>query len=152
MAELAYMNRIATAGILSGSIAHEINQPLTVMVTNAGAARQWLSAVEPNLEKVDSLLDHIETAGLRAGEIITSLRGMFKKTPVRLPIDINELISSVLGIVRYKMQNHGVALRTRLYEPLPALQGNRVQLQQVVLNLVMNAIEAMQTVELRRLR
>jgi C4-dicarboxylate-specific signal transduction histidine kinase len=151
MAELAYMNRIATAGILSGSIAHEINQPLTVMVTNAGAARQWLSAVEPNLKKVDSLLDQIETAGLRAGDIITSLRGMFKKTPVRLPIDINELISSVLAIVRYELQNHGVALRTRLYEPLPALQGNRVQLQQVVLNLVMNAIEAMQTAELRRL-
>jgi signal transduction histidine kinase len=151
MAELAYMNRIATAGVLSGSIAHEINQPLSVMVTNAGAARQWLSAEEPNLEKVDASLDHIETAGLRAGKIITSLRGMFKKTQVRLPIDINELISSALAIVRYELQNHGVALRTQLYEPLPALQGNRIQLQQVVLNLVMNAIEAMQTVELRML-
>jgi signal transduction histidine kinase len=151
MAELAHMNRIVTAGVLSGSIAHEINQPLTVMVTNAGAARQWLSAKEPNLEKIDASLDLIEAAGLRAGEIISSLRGMFKKTHARLPIDINELISSVLTIVRYELQKHGVALCTQLNERLPVLQGNEVQLQQVVLNLVMNAIEAMQTVESRML-
>jgi C4-dicarboxylate-specific signal transduction histidine kinase len=151
MTELAHMNRVATAGVLSGSIAHEINQPLAAMVTNAGAALQWLSAKEPNLERVRASLDQIETAGLRAREIVTSLRGMFKKTQGSHPIDINELISSVLTIVRYELQKQGVALRTQLNESLPALQGNRVELQQVVLNLVMNAIEAMQSVEPRML-
>src|SRR5271168_4247448 len=151
MTELAHMNRVATAGVLSGSIAHAINQPLAAMVTNAGAALQWLSAKEPNLERVRASLDHIETAGLRASEIIKSLRGMFKKTQGSHPIDINELISSVLTIVRYELQKQGVALRTQLNESLPALQGNRVELQQVVLNLVMNAIEAMQSVEPRML-
>jgi signal transduction histidine kinase len=146
MAELAHMNRLATAGVLLASIAHEINQPLTGIVMQAGAARQWLALREPCMEKARDALDQIERDGLRAGEIITSLRGMFKKeTQARNPIDVNELIFTVLAIVRHELQKHGVELRTELDETLPALEANRVQLQQVVLNLVMNAIEAMQT-------
>jgi C4-dicarboxylate-specific signal transduction histidine kinase len=146
MAELAHMNRLATAGVLSASIAHEINQPLTGIVMQASAARQWLASREPNIEKARDALDQIESNGLRAGEIITSLRGMFKKeTQARNPIDINKLIFTVLAIVRHELQKHGVELRTELDESVPALQGDRVQLQQLVLNLVMNAIEAMQT-------
>lgn len=147
MAELAHMNRLATAGVLLASIAHEINQPLTGIVVQAGAARQWLALREPSIEKARDALDQIESNGLRAGEIIASLRGMFKKeTKARNPIDINKLIFTVLAIVRHELQKHGVELRTELDESLPASEGDRVQLQQVVLNLVMNAIEAMQSV------
>ena len=150
MAELAHMNRLATAGILSASIAHEINQPLTGIVMGAIAARRWLALREPSIEEARDALDQIESNGHRAGEIITSLRGMFKKeTQARNPIDINKLIFTVLAIVRHELQKLGVELRTELDESLPALEGDRVQLQQVVLNLVMNAIEAMQTGALR---
>jgi C4-dicarboxylate-specific signal transduction histidine kinase len=152
MAELAHMNRLATAGVLLASIAHEINQPLTGIVMQASAARQWLALREPSIERARDALDQIESNGLRAGEIITSLRGMFKKeTKARNPIDINALIVTVLGIVRHELQKHGVELRTELDESLPALEGDRVQLQQVVLNLVMNAIEAMQSGAPRKL-
>jgi signal transduction histidine kinase len=152
MAELTHMNRVATAGVLAASIAHEINQPLTGIVVSASAARRWLALREPSIEEARDALDQIERDGHRAGEIITSLRGMFKKeTQARTPIDINQLIFAVLAIVRHELQNHGVDLRTQLDESLPALEGDRVQLQQVVLNLVMNAIEAMQSAAPRTL-
>src|SRR6201996_9635622 len=144
MAELAHMNRLATAGVLLASIAHEINQPLTAIVMAATSARRWLALGEPDLDEARDQLDQIESNGLRAGEIITSLRGMFKKeTQARIPIDINKLILRVLAIVHHELQQREVELRTELDESLPALEGDRVQLQQVVLNLVMNAIEAM---------
>jgi C4-dicarboxylate-specific signal transduction histidine kinase len=150
MAELAHMNRLATAGVLLASIAHEINQPLTGIVIQASAARQWLSLREPNIEKARDTLGQIEADGLRAGEIIITLRGMFKKeAQAKNPIDVNKLIFTVLAIVRPELQKHGVELRTELDESVPTLEGDRVQLQQVVLNLVMNAIEAMQTGALR---
>jgi len=137
MAELAHMNRLATAGILLASIAHEINQPLTGIVMGAIAARRWLALREPGIDEARDALDEIESAGHRAGEIITSLRGMFKKeTQARNPIDVNKLIFTVLAIVRHELQKLGVELRTELDESLPALEGDRVQLQQVVLNLV----------------
>ena len=152
MAELAHMNRLATAGVLLASISHEINQPLAGIVMQASAARQWLALKEPGLERARDALDQIEGNGLRAGEIITSLRGMFKKdTKARSQIDINKVIFTVLGIVRHELQKQGVELRTELDESLPAVEGDRVQLQQVVLNLAMNAIEAMQSVASRKL-
>jgi signal transduction histidine kinase len=145
MAELTHTNRVATAGILSASIAHEISQPLTAIAMAATAARRWLALREPSIDEARDQLDQIENNGLRAGEIIKSLRGMFKKeTPARGPIDINELIVMVLAIVRHELRKHEVELHTELDQSLPALDGDRVQLQQVVLNLVMNAIEAMQ--------
>src|SRR5260370_2847727 len=147
MAELTHMNRVARAGGLSASIAHEINQPLAAILLSAGAARRLLALREQSIEKARDALDQIESDGHRAGEIITSLRGMFKReTQARKPIDINKLIFTVLAIVRHELEKHGVELRTELDESLPALEGDRVQLQQVVLNLVMNAIEAMQSV------
>jgi C4-dicarboxylate-specific signal transduction histidine kinase len=147
MAELTHMNRVATAGILSASITHEISQPLAGIVISASAARRLLALREPSIEEARDALDQIENDGHRACEIVASLRGMFKKeTQARNLIDINELIFTVLAIVRYELQKHGVELRTELDESLPALEGDRVQLQQVVLNLVMNAIEAMQSV------
>jgi signal transduction histidine kinase len=144
MAELTHMNRLVTAGILSASIAHEINQPLATIAMEAGAAQRWLALRKPNLERALDALGQIERSGQRAGEIIKSLRGMLKNaTQARDPIDINKLIFTVLAFVRHEMQERGIELCIELDEPLPALEGDRVQLQQVILNLVMNAIEAM---------
>jgi C4-dicarboxylate-specific signal transduction histidine kinase len=144
MAELTHMNRVATAGVLLASIAHELNQPLGAIVVGASAARRWLALSEPSLEEAQNALGQIESEGRRASEIITSLRGMFKKeTQARDPIDINKLIFTIIPIVRYELQTHDIEFRTELDETLPALEGDRVQLQQVVLNLVINAIEAM---------
>src|ERR1700750_3055012 len=116
------MSRVAQAAFLSASIAHEINQPLTGIVVRACAARRFLALREPDIEEARAALDQIESDGHRAGEIITSLRGMFKKeTQARNPIDINKLIFTVLAIVRHELQTHGVDLRTQLDESLPAL-------------------------------
>jgi signal transduction histidine kinase len=150
MTELTRMNRVATAGALSASIAHEISQPLTGIVMAAGTARRWLELRKPNIEEARGELDRIEGATQRAGEIIASLRGMYKKeTQARDKIDINKLIVTVLAIVRHELQTNQVELRTELDDSLESVEGDRVQLQQVVLNLIMNAIEAMQSVKSR---
>jgi signal transduction histidine kinase len=153
MAELTYMNRRATAGHLSASLTHEINQPLASMVTRASAALRWLRAEQPNLEKAVAALEAIVAAGLRAGDIVASVRAMFKKdAPQKVSTDINQTILTVLSIVRVELQKHGVELQTQLNEHLPTVQGDKVQLQQVVLNLVMNGIEAMLSVQPRVLK
>ena len=127
MTELTHMNRVAIAGVLSASIAHAISQPLTGIVTSAGAAQQWLTLREPNIEKARGALDQIESDGHRAGEIVASLRGMFKKeTQARNPIDINKLVFTVLAIVRHELQKHRVELRAELDESLQTLEGDRV--------------------------
>jgi signal transduction histidine kinase len=147
MAELTRMNRVATAGILSASIAHEISQPLTGIVLSANTARRWLALSEPNIEEAYVELDHIENSGHRAGEIIRSLRGMFKnESPARDLVDINQMIATVVAIVRHELEMHKVDLQMELDESIPQLEGDRIQLQQVLLNLVVNAIEAMQSV------
>jgi C4-dicarboxylate-specific signal transduction histidine kinase len=150
MAELTFMNRRAAAGELSASIAHEVNQPLTGIATRAGAALRWLRAEKPDLEKVGASLEQIVTASHRAADIVTSIRAMFRKdTSERLPVDINSLIQTVLSIVRIDLQKNGVEVRRWFDERLPIVQGDKVQLQQVVLNLIMNAIEAMQSAQTR---
>ena len=153
MAELTHMNRMATASELSASIAHEVSQPITGIVAMANAALRWLSGEVPNNQKVHDLLVKIVSAGHRASEVVTGVRAMFKKgTDVRLPVDINSLILRVLEIVRIDCEKSGVHVETDLADPLPNVLGDDVQLQQVILNLVMNAIEAMQSVEPRILR
>jgi signal transduction histidine kinase len=150
MAEITQMNRVATAGELSASIAHEVNQPLTGIVARAGAARRWLAAEKPDLNKVRAALDQIETAGHRASDIITNVKSMFKKeTQDRSEIDINKLIWTVMGLVYIDLRQYEIELRTELDDQLPPVLGNRVQLQQVILNLVMNAIDAMRPVQAR---
>ena len=153
LAELTHMNRLAAASELSASIAHEVNQPITGIVAMANAALRWLSGEVPNNQKVHDLLVNIVSAGHRASEVVTGVRAMFKKsTDVRLPVDINRLILRVLEIVRIDSEKSRVHVQTDLADPLPNVPGDDVQLQQVILNLVMNAIEAMQSVELRILR
>jgi signal transduction histidine kinase len=150
MAELTYMNRQAAAGELSAAIAHEVNQPLSGITTRAAAALRWLAAKPPNIDRAQAALTQIVEAGHRAGDIVTSIRAMFRKeTNERSAIDINNLILMVLAIVRLDLQKNSVELLTQLDDQLPSVEGNKVQLQQVILNLVMNAIEAMQSVQSR---
>jgi len=152
MTELTHMNRVATAGELSASIAHEVNQPLTGITTRASAALRWLAAETPDLDKVRTALDQIVAAGERAAAIVASVRTMFKKESAKQDeIDFDELIPSVLEIVRVELEKHAVERRLELHGNLPIIKGDQVQLQQVILNLVMNAIDAMQSVQYRLL-
>src|ERR1051325_6663134 len=145
MSELMQMNRIATAGELSASIAHEVNQPLTGISARASAAVRWLAKDPPDIEKVRNMLREIVNASDRAADVVGSVRAMFKKdSKERSAVDINKLTRTVLEIVRVELQKNGVELQTALSEDVPAVECDPVQLQQVILNLVMNAIEAMQ--------
>jgi signal transduction histidine kinase/ABC-type uncharacterized transport system substrate-binding protein len=149
MSELTQMNRMATAGELSASIAHEVNQPLTGIVARASAARRWLAGEKPDLDKVRAALDQIETAGHRAADIVANVKSMFSRdaqTKVEAKVDINKLIRTVMGLVYIDLRKHEIELKTELGDQLPPILGNRVQLQQVILNLVMNAIDAMRSV------
>jgi signal transduction histidine kinase len=153
MAELTYMNRRASAEQRSAALAHEVNQPLAGIVTRAHAALRWLRMEKPDLEKAQTALESIVAASHRASDIIANVRAMFKKEPSeRMPTDLNRIILTVLSIVRVELQQHSVDLQTQLNEHLPTVLGDKVQLQQVVLNLVMNAVEAMQSVQNRVLK
>jgi len=153
IAELSYMNRRAAAGQLSASIAHEVNQPLAGIAIRSSAALRLLAAETLDVDKIRTALTQIETASHRAGDIISSVRAMFKKdAPKSVPTDINRLIQTVLSIARVELQRHGVELQTQLNDHLPNVNGDKVQLQQVVLNLVMNGIEAMHSVRHRVLK
>ena len=153
MAELANMNRLATAGQLSASIAHEINQPITGIVLKASAGLRWLAADKPDVDKVRNVLSDIVGAGQRAGDIINSVRAMFKKDEnAKAPINLNNLVNTVLALLRLDLQRDDVRVETRLDEALPAVTGDPVQLQQVILNLIVNAADAMRSGEPRVLK
>jgi signal transduction histidine kinase len=153
MSELAHMNRLATAGELSASIAHEINQPITGMVLKASAALRWLTAEKPDVNKLSDLLRDIVSAGQHAGDIIVGLRAMFKKdTNAKVAVNLNNLINTVLALLRLDLQKDGVRVETQLDEQISAVTGDPVQLQQVVLNLIANAADAMRTVQPRELK
>jgi PAS domain S-box-containing protein len=145
--ELVHANRVATMGQLTSSIAHEVNQPITAAVTYASAARRMLSAKSPNFREVDDVLSLIVREGNRAGEVIGRIRALIKKVPPRKDaVEINDAILEVIALTRTEAANNGVSVRTQLAEDLPRVQGDRVQLQQVLLNLIINAIEAMRDV------
>jgi PAS domain S-box-containing protein len=145
--ELAHANRVATIGQLTASITHEVNQPITAAVTYALAARRWLSAEPPNFHEVDDALSLIVKEGNRAGEVVGRIRALIKKAPARKDaVAINDVILEVVALTRTEAANNGVSVRTQLAEGLPRVQGDRVQLQQVLLNLIINAIEAMRDV------
>jgi PAS domain S-box-containing protein len=142
--ELAHANRVATTGQLTASITHEVNQPITAAVTYALAARRWLSAEPPNFREVDNALSHIVKAGNRAGEVVGRIRALIKKAPARKDaVAINDAILEVIALTRTEAANTSVSVRTQLAEGLPHVRGDRVQLQQVLVNLIINAIEAM---------
>jgi C4-dicarboxylate-specific signal transduction histidine kinase len=142
--ELAHASRLATMGQLTASIAHEVNQPIAATVINANAALRWLAAPRPDLEEVRQALARIVTDGHRAGEVIGRIRALIKKAPPRKDgVAINDAILEVVALTNGEAMKHDVSVRTELAEGLPPIEGDRVQLQQVILNLIMNAIEAM---------
>jgi C4-dicarboxylate-specific signal transduction histidine kinase len=142
--ELAHVNRVTTMGQLAASIAHEVNQPIAGVVTNADAALRWLGHRPPDLEKVQYSLDEIIKDGNRAGDVIGRIRALIKKLPPRKDcLEINEAILEVIALTHGEVVKNSVSLQTQLAAGLPLIQGDRVQLQQVILNLIINAVEAM---------
>jgi C4-dicarboxylate-specific signal transduction histidine kinase len=146
-AELAGYAQASRMGAMTASIAHEVNQPLAAIVANANAALRWMARTPPDVTEARESLEQIVREGQRAAEVIQSVRSMFKsKELVRASVDLNQLIHEVLALVQGTLEKHGVVVHTELDEALIPVTGNRVQLQQVLFNLVTNAIEAMELV------
>jgi signal transduction histidine kinase len=142
--ELARMTRLTTVGQMAASIAHEINQPLGAIVANGNAGLRFLTAETPDLAEAREAFSQIVNEGHRASQIIGSIRAMFKKDEqLKVQLDVNQIIHEMLALVRGELQGQHVQLRTDLAEQLPKVPAVRVQLQQVILNLLTNAIEAM---------
>src|SRR2546430_2101611 len=145
--ELAHVNRVTTMGQLAASIAHEVNQPIAGVVTNADAALRWLGHRPPDLEKVQYSLDEIIKDGNRAGDVIGRIRAFIKNVPPRKDrLEINEAILEIIALTHGEAVKNSVSLQTQLAAGLPLIQGDRVQLQQVILNLIVNAVQAMSAV------
>jgi signal transduction histidine kinase len=147
IAELTQLNRLATAGELSAAIAHEIRQPIAGMVAMANAAVRWLSREIPDIGEARDAMNNVVATGHHASDVITNVRELFgKDTQEKTPTDVNKLIGKVLALVYIDLRKHSIETQLNLSEQLPPLIGNEVQLRQVVLNLVMNAIESMVSV------
>ncbi len=147
-ADLAHVNRVTTMGELTASLAHEVNQPIAAAVTNANTCVRWLAADTPNLEEARAAAMRIVKDGTRAAEIIKRIRLLFKKnTPERELVDVNEVIREMIVMLRTEATRYAISVRTQLAAELPPVMGDRVQLHQVMMNLIMNSIEAMKDVE-----
>ena len=142
--QLAHANRVATMGQLTASIAHEVNQPIAATVTNAEAALRFLNARQPDLDEVRDALGCIVRDGERAGDVLGRIRALIKGAPpLKEHVQIDVAIREVIELTRSEAMKNGVLVQTELVEDLPPVQGDRVELQQVILNLILNAIEAM---------
>jgi signal transduction histidine kinase len=147
MGRLAHMNRVATAGEMTASIAHEVSQPLAAMAANASAGLRWLRNKAPDLDQAREALQNIVSDAHRAAEVMGGIRTMFKRdSQERTPINLNDVIRIVLGLVRRELQTEGIVVETALSTSLPLVRGDSGQLQQVILNLVRNAADAMSLV------
>ena len=146
-AELAHVTRVTTMTALTASIAHEVNQPLGAIVTNANAALRWLARQPPELDEARETLERIARDGHRAGEVIRRVRALLRKTTsFRERVDLNNLVQDTIALVQGEVRRQRILLRTALAPDLPPVVGDRVQVQQVLLNLVLNGIEAMKEV------
>jgi PAS domain S-box-containing protein len=145
--ELARATRVTTLGELTASIAHEVNQPLAAVVNAAAACRRWLDGGTPNLDEARSAVDWIVNEGNRASEVIRRVRALANKTDIeKVPLDVNDVAREVISLVQRELVSNQVSLQMELAPALPTILGDRIQLQQVIINLVMNGIEAMQSV------
>jgi PAS domain S-box-containing protein len=145
--ELAHANRVATMGQLTASIAHEVNQPLAAVVANAEAGLRWLKRGTPDLEAASRSFEGIIGDGKRASEVIRRVRALANKTSLeKVPLDANDVVRETIPLVQRELISHQVLLRMELAPSLPMILGDRVQLQQVIINLVINGIESMQSV------
>jgi PAS domain S-box-containing protein len=146
--QLAHVNRISTLGQLTASIAHEVNQPLAANLINAGTALRWLNARPPNLERAKRSVGLVIEDGKRAADIVGRIRDLVKNAPTRQEAsEINNVISKVIELIHYETSKNSIVVKTRLADGLPRIWADRVQLPQVILNLIMNAIEAMTDVD-----
>jgi C4-dicarboxylate-specific signal transduction histidine kinase len=147
-ADLAHINRVTTMGELAASLAHEVNQPIAAAVTNAHACLNWLASDTPNLDAARASAMSIVEDGTRAAEIISRTRLLFKKgTPQRQVVDVNDVIREMIVLLRSEATRYSVSIRTELAAHLPQVMADRVQLQQVMMNLINNSIEAMKDVK-----
>ena len=145
--ELAHVTRVTTIGGLAAAIAHEINQPLAAVITNGDACLRWLAGTTPNLDEARQAVGRIIRDGNRASDVIAKIRALLRKTGTEKErLDMNDVIREVVALAQSEVRRNGVALRAQLEGNIPPVLGDRVQLQQVVLNLIMNAIEAMSVV------
>jgi len=146
-AELAHVTRVTTLGELTASIAHEVNQPLAAIVANAEACLRWLDRAPPDLAAARRSAEWVINDGNRASEVVRRVRTLANKTDIdKVPLDVNDIVREVIALVQRELISHRVSLRTELAPAAPRILGDRVQLQQVIINLVMNGIEAMQPV------
>lgn len=144
MMELSHANRLATLGYLAASITHEMKQPIAAAVTNAMAGLRWLDHPRPDLDRARAAFDRIVRDGNRASAMLGRIRALIRKAPARTDrLEINEAIREVIELARGETARHAVAVRADLADGLPPVDGDRIQLQQVALNLVVNAVEAM---------
>ena len=145
--ELAHVTRVTTLGELAAAIAHEINQPLAAVITNGSACLRWLAGTTPNLNEARQAVGRIIRDGNRASDVIAKIRALLRKTGTEKErLDMNDVIREVVALAQSEIRRNGVALRAQLEGNIPPVLGDRVQLQQVVLNLIMNGIEAMSAV------
>jgi C4-dicarboxylate-specific signal transduction histidine kinase len=147
-AELAHVSRVTTMGELAASIAHEVNQPLAGIATNANASLRWLAAASPDLNEACEAIRRIIRDGNRAADVVSRMRGLFKKARLaKERLNINEAIEEVIILTDGEARRNKMALRTELAAKLPSVTADRVQIQQVVMNLILNGIQAMSAVE-----
>ena len=154
-AELAHVNRVTSMEHLTASIAHEVTQPIAAAGTNAAAGLHWLDAQPPNLEKARHAFGQIVKNSSRAADVLGRIRTLIKKEPPRKDhLDVNEMVLDVIALIRSEALSHDISMQTQLAPGLPGVRGDRVQLQQVILNLILNAVEAMSGLDggLRELR
>ena len=143
-ADLAHVNRVTTMGELTASLAHEVNQPIAAAVTNANTCLRWLTRDHPDLEEAREAAMRIVKDGTRAAEIISRIRLLFKKgAPERELVDVNDVIREMIVLLRGEATRYSISFRTELAADLPQIMGDRVQLQQVFMNLMLNGIDAM---------
>ena len=141
--ELAHVTRVMTLGELTASIAHEVNQPLAAIVTNGNATLRWLGGTTPNLSEARQAVERIIKDSYRASSVISRIRTLVKKTPPRNDlVNLNEVIIEVFALAQSEARRHRVSLKQQLKNNLPLVRGDRVQLQQVILNLIVNGLEA----------
>jgi C4-dicarboxylate-specific signal transduction histidine kinase len=147
-ADLAQVNRVTTMGELTASLAHEVNQPIAAALTDANTCLRWLTRDQPDVEEARQAASRMVKDAARASEIISRIRSLFKKgTQQRELVDVNEVIRGMVVLLRSEATRYSIAMRTELSEGLPQIMGDRVQLQQVLMNLMINGIEAMKVVD-----